>query len=242
MKILSWDVGIKNLAYIFFDHNTSDDGIQTCQIIKWDVINLLPTNPNCSHKTCKKKVVASCTYEEITYYWCDKHLCVYENISATPKPKQSKVKNINCNNIDLNQLRLTLVQRLDETINELIKEHTIDFVLIENQPVLKNPRMKGLADTLYTWHLIRGMNDSNNIKSINPVNASHKLRAYKKELDKYKGKEKYNKTKALSIEIANKFLQENNMENWENILTTHDKKDDLCDCLLQGLYWINYGN
>lgn len=238
MKILSWDVGIKNLAFVFFE---CCDETNICTIIKWDVINLLPVNPVCCHKKCKQKVSSSCICDDVSYYWCAKHSNVYDAIceATESKPKISKYKYINCNNIDLDELRESLVDKLDEIIYNLIKEHTIDFVLIENQPALKNPRMKGLADTLYCWHLIRGKKDTNSVENIKPVNATHKLRAYKKELDKYKGREKYNKTKALSIEIASKFLKDNNMEEWEQMLIAHDKKDDLCDCLLQGLYWIS---
>lgn len=238
MKLLSWDVGIKNLAYVFLDYN---EETKACNIIKWNVINLLPVNPVCNVPTCKKKVTMSCIHEDITYYWCDKHIKIYETLceQAATKLKQNKVKLINCNNIELNFLRLTLVEKLDAEIKSLLITDTIDFVLIENQPVLKNPRMKGLADTLYTWHLIRGMSDTNNVKNISPVNATHKLKAFKKDLDKLKGKEKYAKTKALGIETVTQFLNDNNMESWMEFLAENDKKDDLCDCLLQGLYWIN---
>jgi len=46
MKVLSIDVGIKNLAYCLFD-----DG----KIILWNVINLCGDEPNCSSVNCKKK-------------------------------------------------------------------------------------------------------------------------------------------------------------------------------------------
>ena len=56
-------------------------------------------------------------------------------------------------------------------INEDLRQSDIpsldiiqDFQLIENQPSMKNPKMKGIADTLYTWFLIRGIVD----KSFSP--------------------------------------------------------------------------
>jgi hypothetical protein len=46
MKLLSIDVGIKNLAYCLFDNST---------ILLWDVINLCGSVPNCTYQVCKKK-------------------------------------------------------------------------------------------------------------------------------------------------------------------------------------------
>ena len=40
MKIISYDVGIKNLAYCICDENM--------KIIRWDIIDLLNTNNKCS--------------------------------------------------------------------------------------------------------------------------------------------------------------------------------------------------
>jgi hypothetical protein len=52
MKVLSIDVGIKNLAYCLFDFNTLNN---TYDIIQWDVINLCGKDPNCTVADCKKK-------------------------------------------------------------------------------------------------------------------------------------------------------------------------------------------
>ena len=52
MKILSIDVGIKNLAYCLFDCNTLT---KMYEIVQWDVINLCGQEPNCSIANCKKK-------------------------------------------------------------------------------------------------------------------------------------------------------------------------------------------
>ena len=52
MKVLSIDVGIKNLAYCLFDCNTLT---KMYEIVQWDVINLCGQEPNCSIANCKKK-------------------------------------------------------------------------------------------------------------------------------------------------------------------------------------------
>jgi hypothetical protein len=51
MKLLSIDIGIKNLAFIILETNEAND----FKIIKWDVLNLCSNNNNCAHHLCKNK-------------------------------------------------------------------------------------------------------------------------------------------------------------------------------------------
>ena len=52
MKVLSIDVGIKNLAYCLFDFNEITN---KQEIVLWNVINLCGEEPNCTSPACKKK-------------------------------------------------------------------------------------------------------------------------------------------------------------------------------------------
>ena len=52
MKLLSIDVGIKNLAYCLFDDNKVTN---TREILLWDVINLCGSVPSCTVQACNKK-------------------------------------------------------------------------------------------------------------------------------------------------------------------------------------------
>ena len=55
MKILSIDVGIKNLAYCLIETQTLSNTLHNQnKIIQWDVINLCGENPKCSINDCKK--------------------------------------------------------------------------------------------------------------------------------------------------------------------------------------------
>ena len=73
MRVLSWDVGIINLAYCMIDIN--DDDYSSWKIIDWGIINLT-NRESLKCKVCQKN--ASCFLEneingEITYY-CKKHI------------------------------------------------------------------------------------------------------------------------------------------------------------------------
>jgi len=61
MKLLSIDIGIKNLAFIILETNEAND----FKIIKWDVLNLCSNNNNCVHHLCKNKPAF---FKNNTYY------------------------------------------------------------------------------------------------------------------------------------------------------------------------------
>jgi len=73
MKLLSIDIGIKNLAIILIETytktNISDNSNIDFKIIKWDVINLCEKNNNCSELACKKKPI----YFKNNSYYCKVH-------------------------------------------------------------------------------------------------------------------------------------------------------------------------
>lgn len=65
MKLLSIDIGIKNLAFIIIETNEAND----FKIIKWDVINLCSNNNNCMHYLCKNKPA----FFKNSSYYCKIH-------------------------------------------------------------------------------------------------------------------------------------------------------------------------
>jgi len=65
MKLLSIDVGIKNLAFIIIETTQTND----FKIIKWDVINLCNKNIDCVEHKCKKKPV----FVKNNTYYCKIH-------------------------------------------------------------------------------------------------------------------------------------------------------------------------
>ena len=151
-----------------------------------------------------------------------------------------KRKKINASKMPIGKIKRSLIDKLDKK-----KFNNIDYVLIENQPSMKNPKMKSVAETLYSWFLIRGLTDKNinNLKNIFYLSPSNKLKINDENLNKEIAKlknssKKYKFTKDSAILHTRKILKDNNND-WTNFLNDNKKKDDLCDAFLQGVYFVN---
>lgn len=279
MKVLSWDVGIKNLAYCMI--NIDDNW----KIKKWDIINLIKDNnhkcnlcfrkpyfsannmlyckihskkyifnpinvdnyfDSCDKKICsyvgKNKCNKNAKYNYNNIYYCASHRkTIYNRYIVLNKMKKIPKKK-NCMNSSIGVIRLKLIKALDN-IPELLKA---DIVLIENQPSLKNPRMKAISSTIYDYFLIRGIIDKNitksNIIKVKYMCPSNKLKLVetkdKIELIKLKRNESktYKMTKSLAVSYTKKLVKDTE---WEKYLEKYKKKDDMADSFLQGMYYYN---
>lgn len=69
---LSWDIGIKNLAYCLIKKNTEKKfGFE---ILKWGIINLIGEEKKCCEKTkFNKQCTSKASYFNNTKYYCKKH-------------------------------------------------------------------------------------------------------------------------------------------------------------------------
>jgi len=97
MIILSFDVGIKNLAYCLFEYNTlQGENLQNdknYKILQWDVIDLADTSvPVCQNDNCKHKA----KYVKQKNYYCKPHAKKHEFfILPDESLKVSKIKKMN---------------------------------------------------------------------------------------------------------------------------------------------------
>lgn len=125
-----------------------------------------------------------------------------------------------------------MVKLLDTCQNIL----NCDLVLIEKQPS-KNNKMRIIEGLLNAYFVIKGMNnDESTIKDVKVYSAKHKLGK-----DTFKGKSNYSQRKKLGIFRCNAFLQQvKQKEDIEKIFDKSNKKDDLADCLLQSLSYIDF--
>jgi len=228
MKIISWDVGIYNLAYCILEkkNDTSID------ILHWDVININESNnvdiKHCTqklnnNKSCKAKAKF---HKNNTSYYCARHSKKINNLKQIKKPKKKKY--------NLLEVGTNLINKL--TNFEFMLD--VDLCIIENQPVLKNPRMKSIQMILYSYFLIHGLTQtSSSISDIKLCSARNKLKVYNGPPIEIICKNKYTKSKKLAIEHCKYFIK--NDPQHINFFLNHKKKDDLADSYLQGLWYLN---
>lgn len=151
---------------------------------------------------------------------------------------------VKCKGVPLDKITSTLYNKL---YNKFI-DYNITKVLLENQPVLKNPVMKSIQMIIYGYFAYEKNIMGREIEYIKLINASNKLKLGKnlKEInnseDILKIKSKYTRNKKLAIIYTNHFLKERlivkDYEKYNDIFNNHKKKDDLADAFLQGLYFI----
>lgn len=212
---LSFDVGIKNLAYCKLDEN---------KVIKsWGIINL-NENPECDvhlKKKCEKQSSYIVMGDDKVKYCCTAH--------SKKFPKKKKL-NTNHDLMKISQLCVSKLRELDLD--------DVTHVLIENQPALKNPVMKSIQMIIYTFFVMDGiMKKDSSIETIHMVNARNKLKVYKGPSIECNKKGKYAQNKFLSVEYTKEMIKGED-ECFIKLFSESKKKDDLADAYLQGIYWI----
>jgi hypothetical protein len=206
-RVLSFDIGVKNLAYCLFDFSydplstepvlSSYDYKHSLKIIEWDVITL---------ETGLKKPT-------------------------------------------INEQSDALFDALSSRFNKSFEN--VDYIIIENQPVLKNPIMKSIQMMVYSYFKILHLTnkDSSTIKQVNLINAANKLRFAISKLEQNVPNfepitmlvttNKYRQTKDASVKYVRELLRCCDKKEHMKFFDTFKKKDDLADTLLQGLYYIH---
>jgi len=225
MKILSFDVGIKNLSFCLLNDSIIED---------WGILNI-STDDVCDHSA---KGGSRC--DKSVKYVCKNSVKPFQVCSAHKKLKQYSDKKFKCVPKKKNPI-LDQGIKLVETLKHKTNFVEVDLVVIENQPALKNPTMKSIQMMLYSYFLIEGViNDTSPIVSIELINARNKLKAYQGPPIPCDIKDKYKKTKFLGIQYCLSMIVETQQDDsWINLFTTSKKKDDLADSYLQGIYVLN---
>jgi hypothetical protein len=185
--ILSFDVGIKNLAYCLFEYTDT----LSFKILDWNILNIGTTE--------KTNVLHH----------------------------QSEI----------------LFQLLYDNFHDI----NINYVVVENQPVLKNPVMKSIQMMVYSYFKILKrttpcidkvvmINAGNKMRFANTI-LSLKIPNITETLDQFENQPKYKKTKNLSIHYTRELLRYKDYQTHLDFFQDFKKKDDLADTLLQGLYF-----
>ena len=121
MKILSIDVGIKNLAYCLMESSTPNNTVHN-NIIQWDVINLCGEIPKCSIDKCKNPSKYANNCESNTpCYLCLTHSKKSGLIIPTSNLSLKKLNKMKL--VDLNKLivdyTIPLTNNINDTANDI---------------------------------------------------------------------------------------------------------------------------
>ena len=234
MKILSIDIGVKNLSYTLVDIKSLKSELDF-EILKWNKINLIHSLDDLEYVSneyikWKKDILHE--------FILKKGLKVINN-----NPKKDDLHKIIKDYLKKEGIKKTKSGNYNyETIVNNIAEHfknelngaLYDVVIIENQPCMKNPKMKSMQMIIFTYFCLNTCKNCN----VNFISPSEKMKFCKSyKLIKEIPKKDYKKTKELSIEVVQKILNEKKIISkiWKDTL----KKDDLSDVLIQAFAYCD---
>ena len=273
MKILSFDIGIKNLAYCCF-YVTSE---KEFQIESWDIINLCEEkNYTCQSKLQTKKSKNQICNKQAKYqkngeFFCKQHAKKTQfkipsstsGISFLKKLKKMKVNELfiqadkdelsykkpikkddllslfekhykedylePIEKIKASDMSLPTISRnMTKAFNNLFKDDTFDYVIIENQVSPLANRMKTLQGMVTQYFIMK------DVPNVEYISSANKLKNYLQ-----KKKTTYNERKQLGISVTSEKLSGmSQLLPWIDFFKNHKKKDDLADSFLQGLWFL----
>jgi hypothetical protein len=233
MKLVSWDVGVYNLAYCILEKNKDE----LPKIIGWNIVNLVDNekmkkNRNLLFENIPRKL------QEIPEL-LDVDIVVIENQPSLKNPQMKSIQMI------LYSYFLILGKTIGNGDKTPSYIDTIDFCSASNKlkvydgPEIKLPEKKIRKGGLQK---ISNIEDEPVIET-EDENSNDETQKIKKEEVKEKKPRKgseisYADKKRLSIEHSKYFLEKNNNNQYISFFNEHKKKDDLADSFLQGLYYI----
>ena len=264
MNILSFDVGIKNLAYcLLFIHD------KKYEISQWGIINLVENKKICkapknNGKICNKNA----KFFKKDKYYCKIHAKNknYNIPSNELKPGAIKKLTVSqlkkkCKEFGIKHEKKILKKDLLLLLEKYVDENFFSFVNTVNSNKISiislGITMKKCFDDFFKdIHLdhiiienqispianrmktIQGMIIQHFIEkkfyNIKQISASNKLKEFLGEHQKTT----YNQRKKIGIESCSKIICTNKYFNkWDNFFLNHKKKDDLADCFLQAIWY-----
>ena len=265
MKILSIDVGIKNLACCIIE--TKPDMMY--KIISWEVINLCGNQPTCGFNTKKGICGNKAKYHKNDSYYCRIHSKKSEFLVPTcdlakVKLKRTKVSTLieiaKKYNIHIDKslkkpeitnaiLKYTDEKMLDSVANKsansmnlvtigiALKEELEKYITDNDiDHVIIENQISPIANRMKS---VQGMITQyfimKDITNIDFVSSSNKLKEFIGDKTTT-----YAERKKIGIEVTKDILAKSSFNNnWHSIISKHSKKDDLADSFLQGLWFLN---
>jgi hypothetical protein len=264
MKLLSIDVGIKNLAYCLLQTANNNVLPPQVNILKWDVINLCGPDPSCSE--CKK----TAKFAQTTHFYCTAHA----------KKSGLLLPNANISLKKIKKMKLSALQQVITEYNipsaatkkdDILKDIIVfleqkmlisvaaakanDMDLVQIGIAMRKAFDHELKDHLSTLTHIVIENQispiANRMKTLQGMIAQYFIMHDKTQIvfvsaaNKLKGHQDietdtttYAARKKEGINVTLKIIGERYIE-WLPHFTQHKKKDDLADAFLQGNWYLN---
>ena len=139
--------------------------------------------------------------------------------------------------MNIKKKKMEVFSRIPDILDRYKDFLNAEYVLIENQPCMRNPTMKSIQIIIYSYFIIKGLkNEESNIKKVEFISPTNKLKVYDGPKLEFKVKSKYTIRKKSAIIHSRYFLKDNQKR--LDFFNSNKKNDDLADSFLQGLYYI----
>ena len=228
--VISFDVGIINLAYCVLE--ITDTG---SIVYDWNIINLAGGDPKltCS-TTLQKKDKSKCSNKAFYIDTNGKGICLTHSKSFCAETLK---RNLTVANVTEVELKERLFRALDA--NPIFLEPSI--VLVEQQPLKGMEKIRGVGHALFDYFVLRGVIDrSKKYSVLKFIDAKNKLTVYEGPPISCHLKTQYARNKWYAIKYCAWAIEP---LPYASHYFGHfgQKRDDLADCFLQGLWYIKYG-
>jgi hypothetical protein len=138
---------------------------------------------------------------------------------------------------------VTIGRNIQHKFDEILEDHLLNInkIIIENQIGPIANKMKTIQGMLSQYFIMK----NNNIE-IEFISALNKLKDFMPKNKDNKEKEKpekmdYKQRKKLGVQTCLEMVNSDfRFKDWETFFAKHNKKDDLSDCFLQGIWYIKY--
>jgi len=243
MKLISFDVGLRNLAFCIME-GTSRKNVK---ILNWDLIDVMAEGSSEGLKKCFKcKKTASWTYDD--KFACTLHKAKSQTKSALSKKSLETLKKESGQDFKTKKAHVDFIFAKNPSWKRCVKSckagSVVDLaplicealtsrtsiwtgathVIFEQQP---DKRMLAVQGLMHMWFVCHGY-------KVKGISATHKLTnitTLEDSTKTYKGRKK------TGIIHTSELCP---TQEWKDFMLKHPKKDDLADCFLQGLWYMEH--